>query len=115
LSTTQDFQEIKQRADRISKKNESFSNPMRVLVVSIVLAKEEISWSQLKEILEKIVEIGVNPNTLSFHITKLVELGYLEKGGTKEQPLYRIVKEKEKEIAVYIDPLLIEAIRKKVM
>ena len=115
MSTEQNFQEIKQRAEKISRKNDTFSNPIRVLIISVVLAKEEISWSQLKEYLEKIISIGVNPNTLSFHLAKLVEMGYLEKAGTKEQPAYKVSKAKISEITIYLDPIIVEEIKKKVL
>lgn len=115
MSTQQDFQEIKQLAEKASKKNETFSNPLRVLMVSVILVKEETSWSQLKEILEKIIDTGVNPNTLSFHIAKLVQMSYLEKSGTSEQPVYRVSEDKISEIVACVAPEIVEEIKKKAL
>lgn len=114
VSTEQNFHEIKQLADKISKKNEAFSNPIRILIVAIILATEEASWSQLKEKIEKIIDIGINPNTLTFHLAKLVGLEYLEKAGTKEQPTYKIAKEKVAEIIAVVNPTIVEEIKKRI-
>jgi len=115
MSIQQDFQEIKQLAESVSKKNEAFSNPLRVLVVSVILAKKEIGWSQLKETLEKIISIGVNPNTLSFHLAKLVEMKYIEKKGTKEQPIYKVSEAKRGEIIACVASEIAEEIQKKAL
>lgn len=115
MSTAQDFQEIKQLADKISRKNEVFSNPIRILIIAIVLAKEAANWTQLKESIEKIVDIGINPNTLSFHLAKLVELGYLEKSGTREQPVYKVVQPRIPEIIAHVNPVIVEEIKKRAL
>jgi DNA-binding transcriptional ArsR family regulator len=113
MGVEQDFTEIKQLADKISKKNEAFSNPIRILILAIILANQQASWSQLKEKIEKIVDSGINPNTLTFHLAKLVDLAYLEKAGTIEQPVYKIVDEKVIEILAIINPTIVEEIKKK--
>jgi DNA-binding HxlR family transcriptional regulator len=106
---------IKEQVDKISKKCEIFSNPMRVLIVSTVLAEGETNWSQLKENIEKMIGSNVNPNTLSFHLAKLVEATYLQKTGTTGQPVYKIDQDHAAEIYANIETPLVEIIKKKVL
>ena len=93
----------------VSKKCEIFSNPLRSLIASFLIVKKEVSWSELKRDLEEIMG-NINPNTLSFHIGKLIDAGFLDKAGTKEQPRYKIFEEKIPEIEVTIGKNLIEKI-----
>lgn len=95
-----------------SEKCEIFSNPLRSLIVSIVIVKSEVTWSELKRDLEKLVG-SINPNTLSFHIGKLIDAGFLDKAGTKEQPRYKIIAQKIPEIEVTIGKNLIQKIGEK--
>jgi len=96
----------------VSKKCELFSNPLRSLIISFAFVKKEVTWSELKKDLEQITG-SINPNTLSFHIGRLIDAGFLDKAGTKEQPRYKIVEEKIPEIEMTIGQTLIEKIRKK--
>jgi DNA-binding transcriptional ArsR family regulator len=112
LSTTEDVQKrIMEMIDNVSKRYEMFSNPLRILILSIILAKEEINWTALKENIEKLTETTINPNTLAFHLGKLVETGYLLKAGTTEQPVYKIDPKQSSSINLYIENSLIEEIK----
>ena len=114
--STEEFQAIiKEQVDKISRKCEIFSNPMRVLIVSTILAEGETNWSQLKENIEKMTGSNINPNTLSFHLAKLVEATYLRKTGTVDQPIYKINQDHASEIDVNIEPSLVETIKEKVL
>jgi DNA-binding transcriptional ArsR family regulator len=114
--STEEFQTIiRNSVDQITRKCEIFSSPIRILVISIVLAQEEINWSQLKENLEKIIGGNLNPNTLSFHLNKLIEAGYLQKNGTADQPVYKVDPEHLSEIELNIGAALVDKIREKVL
>ncbi|TSA57897.1 hypothetical protein D4R42_00710 [bacterium] len=106
---------IKEQVDKISKKCEIFSNPLRILIISTVLAEGETNWSNLKGNLEKMTGSNINPNTLSFHLNKLVEATYLQKAGTGEQPIYKIDQDHSSEIATNIETSLVEQIKEKVL
>lgn len=93
-----------------SKKCEVFSNSLRSFIALLIVAKEEISWSELKLTLEKKVG-GVNPNTLSFHIGKLMESGFLEKLDIEGQPRYRITDYGASEVRRMIGEDLIKKIQ----
>jgi hypothetical protein len=112
MSTTQDFKEITKRIDKMSKECETFSNPIRTLITSLILAKNEMNWTQIKETVEKITGNNINPNTLSFHIGKLVEMEYIEKVGTKGQPIYRIIKANLPKIVDDIDPIIADILQR---
>lgn len=69
---------ILRRAEEIAKRNELFSNPLRILVLASIVARGVASWSEVKSDLEELVG-PVNPNTLAFHINRLVEAGVVER------------------------------------
>lgn len=80
-----------------SKKCEVFSNPLRSFIVVFIAAKGEVTWSELKSTLEKWAG-PINPNTLSFHIGKLIDAGFVDKVNIKGQPRYRIIEDRLREI-----------------
>lgn len=93
-----------------SKKCEVFSNSLRSFIALLVAAKEEASWSELKSTLEE--KVGdVNPNTLSFHIGRLMEAGFLEKLDIEGQPRYRITEYGASEVRRMIGEDLIKKIK----
>lgn len=93
-----------------SKKCEVFSNSLRSFIALLIVAKEEVAWSELKSTLEERVG-SVNPNTLSFHIGKLMEAGFLEKLDIEGQPRYRITEYGASEIKRMIGEDLIRKIK----
>lgn len=115
MSTEEIQASIKKQVDKISRKCEIFSNPLRVLIVSTVLAVGETNWSQLKENMEKMIGSNINPNTLSFHLGKLIEATYLQKTGTVEQPIYKIDHDHFSEIENSIETSLVDTIKEKVL
>jgi len=78
---------IESLIENIVKKHEALANPIRVHILSIIISLEKASWSEIKEILESIYG-KVNPNTLAFHIKKLVDCGFISKEGSLESPIY---------------------------
>jgi DNA-binding transcriptional ArsR family regulator len=106
---------IKKQVESISKKYEIFSNPIRILIISVVLAEGETNWSRLKENIEKIIGSSLNPNTLGFHVGKLVEASFIEKTGTREQTVYKIAEINASDIEANIEPALVENVKEKVL
>ena len=88
---------IEQIVAERSKHCEVFGNPLRTFIALFVVAKGEASWSELKSVLEK-RSGSINPNTLSFHIGKLIETGFLKKIGSESQPKYRIIEDRMPDI-----------------
>lgn len=73
--------------EKIAKKHESLANPIRIHILSIVSALGEASWSKIKAMLES--RYGqVNPNTLAFHIKKLIESDLISRSGSPESVTY---------------------------
>ena len=56
------------------------SHPIRLSIMSYLARKESASWTELFKELEN--ERGyLNPNTLNFHLTKLLDGGLIKKKG----------------------------------
>ena len=80
---------------KIAKHFEILANPMRVAILKLLL-EDDASWNELKMKLEKTGFGKVNPNTLAFHLTRLIEHGFVEKKGSPESPIYSLRIEKNK-------------------
>jgi DNA-binding transcriptional ArsR family regulator len=90
-----------------SKRCETFANPLRTFIALLILVKGEISWSDLKSLLKKFIGNDINPNTLSFHLSRLIEAGFLDKVDIENQPLYKVPEGKLHEIEKIIGKDLI--------
>jgi len=101
---------IEQLVFERSQKCELFSNPLRTFIALFIVAKEETTWSELKSFLEKSGG-SVNPNTLSFHIGRLMETGFINKVKGEGQPRYRVNEDRLSEIEKIIGKDLIEKMR----
>ena len=93
-----------------SKKCEVFSNPLRTFIALVLFLKREVTWSELKTDLEKSVG-SVNPNTLSFHIGRLIQTGFLDKVNIEGQPKYKIKETRMSEIEGMVGKDLIEKVK----
>jgi DNA-binding transcriptional ArsR family regulator len=93
-----------------SKQCELFSNPLRSFIAAFIAVKEEVTWSELKEAIEKWAG-QVNPNTLSFHLGLLINAGFITKIDIRGQPRYKIVNEKVGEIKKYAGEKLVQAVK----
>jgi len=71
------------------------SNPIRVGILRFLL-EGDAGWNDLKMRLEKSGFGRINPNTLSFHLTRLIEEGFVEKKGSPESPTYSLKVERTK-------------------
>jgi DNA-binding transcriptional ArsR family regulator len=101
---------IEQIVAERSKNCEVFSNPLRTFIALFVVAKGEVSWSELKNALEK-RSGSINPNTLSFHISKLIETGFLKKVNGESQPKYRINEDHVSDIEKMVGKDLIQKMK----
>jgi len=101
---------IEQLVYERSKNCELFSNPLRTFIALWIVVKGETTWSELKSFLEKSVG-RVNPNTLSFHISKLMETGFLDKVRSEGQPRYRVNENQVPKIEKMIGKDLIEKMK----
>lgn len=101
---------IEELITQASKKCEIFANPLRSFIAAFIAAKEEVTWSELKDAIEKWAGI-VNPNTLSFHLGELGAAGFITKVNIRGQPRYRIVNSKLPEIRRLVGEELIQAVK----
>lgn len=101
---------IFERARERSEKYEIFSNPLRLFIALVLFAKREATWSELKGDLEESVG-SVNPNTLSFHIGRLMGTGFVDKVDIEGQPRYRINEGQMLEMEKMIGEDLIKEVR----
>ncbi len=87
----------------ISNLNKVFDNRIRLGIMSVLMVNEEISYNELKEILE------VTDGNLASHLKGLEENGYLKvkKGfiGRKTNTTYSATKAGEKAFKLHLDAL----------
>jgi len=81
--------EIQMLASSTSEHYEILANPFRVILLYAASALVEAKWSDIKALLEKILG-SVNPNTLSFHLKKLIDAGWIIRTGAPEDPRYTV-------------------------
>ena len=93
-----------------SKKCEIFANPLRSFIAAFLAVKEEATWSELKDAIEKWAG-AVNPNTLSFHLGKLTDARFIIKTDVRGQPRYKIVNENLPELKRLIGEDLLKAVK----
>jgi len=73
-------------------------NRLRILILVVLLARGRSSWNELKKEIEDLIGSPINPNTLSFHLKKLIQLKLVTKIGSIENLEYEIAPGKESEI-----------------
>ena len=93
-----------------SKKCELFANPLRNFIAAFIVVKEEVTWSELKDAIEKWAG-HINPNTLSFHLGELINAEFITKIEIRGQPRYRIANEKLPEITKLMGEELLQAVK----
>ena len=75
------------RVDKVVTESITLANQLRVLILAIIALRREVYWYEVKEALERLVG-PVNPNTLAFHINKLIEVGYVKRARPQRSPRY---------------------------
>jgi len=80
-------EKVLKRAEEIARKASAMASPIRVLVLAVIALRGEARWHEIKGALEELVG-SINPNTLAFHINRLVEAGYVERAGPQRSPRY---------------------------
>lgn len=81
-------------AESIARKHEPLAHSLRVLILVLLVVYGRQSWTSLMSELNKLVG-ALNPNTLAFHLKKLIESGYVVKSGSVEEPYYEVSKAEE--------------------
>lgn len=84
---------------------DSLAHELRILILAIIAAYGRATWADLKSVLESLVG-PVNPNTLAFHIKKLINSKYVEREGGPESVIYRV--RIPEDIGKRIEPLIKE-------
>jgi DNA-binding transcriptional ArsR family regulator len=95
---------------KASKNCEIFANPLRCFIAAFLAVKEEATWSELKDAIEKWAG-RVNPNTLSFHLGELSTAGFIAKIDVRGQPRYKIVNTKLSELKRLVGEDLLKAVK----
>lgn len=93
-----------------SKKCEIFANPLRSFIAAFIAVKEEATWSELKDAIEKWAG-PINPNTLSFHLGELSTAEFITKIDVRGQPRYKIVNARLPELHRLIGEEILKAIK----
>jgi len=75
-------------AETLASEFDILAHELRVLILAIIAAHGRITWTDLKSVLESIVG-PVNPNTLAFHVRKLINSKYVEREGGPESVIYK--------------------------
>jgi DNA-binding HxlR family transcriptional regulator len=83
---------------RIADKYDVLGNRLRILILVVLLARGRKSWNKLKKEIEDLIGSPINPNTLSFHLKKLIQSELVTKIGSIENLEYEIAPGKESEI-----------------
>jgi len=79
------------RLETISKSADLISNPHRLAIIMFLYENEEVRWKEIAEHLKKLYG-DVNPNTINFHLNKLILENVVEKRGD----IYRLNEEYRK-------------------
>ncbi len=74
-------------AQELASEYEVLSNRVRILILAGVVALGKAKWNEIREIIER-YEGRINPNTLSFHLKKLIQAGLIVREGSMESPRY---------------------------
>ena len=56
-------------------------NEKRSFILKKIFESKEMTWSQIVDKVEKQFNIRVNPNTISFHLRSLINMGLISKTG----------------------------------
>jgi DNA-binding HxlR family transcriptional regulator len=83
---------------RIADKYDVLGNRLRILILVVLLARGRKSWNELKKEIEDLIGSPINPNTLSFHLKKLIQSELVTRIGSIENFEYEIAPGKESEI-----------------
>jgi len=85
MSRAELFEELK----RLSERHVALSSETRLLILTLLSALDEATWSRLKASMERALGRGVNPNVLAFHLRKLLEAGLAERIEREGEVVYR--------------------------
>jgi DNA-binding transcriptional ArsR family regulator len=58
---------------------EVLSHPLRLFILERIRKKGEATWTELQKELEDYAEKHLNPNSINFHLTRLIDAGLIKK------------------------------------
>jgi len=67
---------------------EVLSHELRLYILHILKERKEVAWTDIVNSLEKLVQRRLNPNNLSFHLSRLVESGFVQRTEVSGEPKY---------------------------
>lgn len=65
--------------------HEVLSHPLRLFILEYIKKKKGATWSELQKVLEDYAEKRLNPNSINFHLTRLIEAGLIRKEGVEQR------------------------------
>lgn len=75
---------IKKDSEILSTYAEIYSNETRNVILFIIANSEDgVNWKEIEEKYFKIYNVPANPNTIAFHLKRLIDKGIVEKRGDK--------------------------------
>jgi DNA-binding transcriptional ArsR family regulator len=78
---------------------EVLSHPLRLFVLERIKKKGEATWTELQKDLEDYAEKRLNPNSINFHLTRLIDAELVEKKEIAGEQKY-ILTEKARGMAI---------------
>lgn len=76
--------DLKQKA----KDHEVLSHELRLYILHTLKERKEATWTDIVDALEKLTQRRLNPNNLSFHLSRLVEFGFVNRIEVSGEPKY---------------------------
>lgn len=68
-----------------AQEHELLSHPMRLFILDYVKKNRSFTWTEVQTELDRDAKRRLNPNTINFHLTRLVEAGFLVKQESEDQ------------------------------
>jgi DNA-binding transcriptional ArsR family regulator len=82
------------RLHALAELNDLLGHPIRLKIIAILMDNDGASWSDIVGELEKVMG-RLNPNTVNFHLSKLISGGIVEKRGDDQYSIAEGVKDNE--------------------
>ncbi len=76
--------DLKQKA----KDHEVLSHELRLYILDVVKERRDATWTDIVDALEKRTQKRLNPNNVSFHLSRLVESGFVKRVEVSGEPKY---------------------------
>ncbi len=71
-----------------AKDYEVLSHELRLYILQTLKEHKEATWTGIVNSLEKLAQRRLNPNNLSFHLSRLIESGFVQRTVVSGEPKY---------------------------